>query len=122
MLNLVLPLAPGVTGGQGCAADGTLGCALEGVKPWVVLFAAVLPAMGAAIASVRFTGDFEGFAVRSQETADSLDRLRADYERAEDRVDFDTTAETLIDTARSMTEDLSGWKSLYALKRLTLPA
>jgi len=59
--------------------------------------------MGAATAGVRFTGDFEGFASRSKETADGLERLEAEYEYAEDRVDFDLTAETLAATARVMT-------------------
>ncbi len=90
--------------------------------PWIAFLAALLPVWGAAIAGIRFTGDFEGFAGRSKETSYRLERMKANYDRAIDRVDFDMTAETLRDTARVMTEDLSGWQSLYALKRLTLPA
>jgi hypothetical protein len=77
-----------------CDVDGTLGCALEVAKPYIVLSAALLPAMGAATAGVRFTGDFDECATRSKEMANSLERSRADYERTKDRIDFDLAAET----------------------------
>ena len=88
----------------------------------MVLLVALLPAMGAATAGVRFTGDFEEFAERSRETAERLSRLASDYDRAVDRVEFELTADTFAETARIMAEDLSDWRSLYARKKLSLPS
>ena len=107
---------------EDCGRDGPLGCALAAAKPWVVFLAAMLPAMGAATAGLRFTGDFEGFANRSRETEEGLSEMLEVFERAEDRLEFELTAETLASTARAMNEDLSGWRELYARKRLDLPA
>jgi hypothetical protein len=123
-LNVVLASKMGIgamaTGD--CSVDEVLGCTLDLFRPFVVFLAALLPALGATLAGVRFTGDFEGFATRSKATADSLERLREDYQGAADRVDLDLTAGVLVATARVMTQDLNEWRSVYALKRLTLPA
>jgi hypothetical protein len=104
-----------------CSPRSSLPCVLDYLKYYAVLLAAVLPAMGAATAGVRFTGDFEQFAERSRETAERLGRLQTAYERALDRDEFDLTAATLAETARIMAEDLSDWRSLYARKLLGLP-
>jgi hypothetical protein len=40
------------------------------------------------------------------------DVWKVNYDRAEDRLDFGLTAETLAETARKLTEDLSGWRSV----------
>ncbi|TBW40397.1 hypothetical protein EYW49_04225 [Siculibacillus lacustris] len=97
-------------------------CVLYHSKDWLVFFAALLPAFGAALTGIRFTGDFEGFAERSRETSERLRDLHRRYARAEDRLEFDQTSEILRETANAMSEDLSGWRALYARKRLSLPA
>jgi hypothetical protein len=119
--NIALPTPAGALRGA-CGANGELACSLDHLKAYVVLLVALLPAMGAATAGVRFTGDFEEFAERSQETAERLSRLATDYDRAVDRVEFELTADTLAETARIMAEDLSDWRSLYARKKLSLPS
>lgn len=105
-----------------CDVAHPMWCLLHAVKPWLVIVAALLPAMGAATAGVRFTGDFEGFAERSGRTLERLRGLSSQYERAEERLAFDSTMETFALTAEAMRDDLSGWTELYARKRLSLPA
>ncbi|HEX8165110.1 MAG TPA: hypothetical protein VF601_04890 [Beijerinckiaceae bacterium] len=89
---------------------------------WVGILAALLPALGAAAAGIRFTGDFDGFAERSVETRHALQDLKANYAGALDRLEFDVTASVLAETARIMAADITGWRALYGRKHLTLPA
>ncbi|SEE11015.1 hypothetical protein SAMN05444161_4876 [Rhizobiales bacterium GAS191] len=95
---------------------------LHGAKPFLIVLAALLPAIGAAVSGIRFTGDFEGYADRSTQTASELDDLKSGYEREIERLELDKTATILIETARVMSEDIDGWQSLYTRKRLALPA
>lgn len=95
---------------------------LHRAKPFLIVFAALLPAIGAAVAGIRFTGDFEGYADRSMLTASELIVLKSRYARAVDSLELDKTAAILIETARLMGEDIDGWQSLYTRKRLALPA
>jgi hypothetical protein len=96
---------------------------LKIAKQVVVVFAAGLPALGAALAGIRVQGDFESARERSERMVDELTALKPDYERAIARAtQLDQTAALLIDTARVMSEDLTAWQDLYGRKRLTLPA
>ncbi len=97
--------------------------ALSCAKPWVTLFAAGLPALGAALAGIRVQGDFESSRERSLAMLAQLDRLAEDYRTAESRrIDLEDTAKLLIDTAQTMSGDVDAWQELYGRKRLTLPA
>jgi hypothetical protein len=89
--------------------------------PKVTAITAFLPALGAAFAGIRFTGDFEGFAERSAQTGAQLDLLRQRYDLAMDRLDFDTSAGVVFESARIMAADINGWTSLYSRKHLSLP-
>jgi len=95
---------------------------LEACAPWIGFFASLLPALGAAVSGIRFTGDFDGFAERSAETSEGLKALRESFQNARTRLSFDTTAAVLFETARLMGNDLLGWRALYGRKALTLPA
>lgn len=104
---------------HGACFDNPLLCA----KPWVTFLAAGLPALGAALAGIRVQGDFEGSRERSMAMLIELDRLADDYRTAESRkIDLDESAELLIATAQTMSEDVNAWQELYGRKRLTLPA
>ncbi len=92
-----------------------------GLKPLLQPFALLLPALGATLAGIRYTGDFESFAMRSRLTGEALDDLRSEYMAALHRLEFDVAAETLGRTAAAMTDDLNSWRSIYASKRITLP-
>jgi hypothetical protein len=87
----------------------------------VPLLTAFLPALGAAFAGIRFTGDFEGDARRSAESGGKLDSLKEAYELVMDRLEFDTTTEFIVAMARVMAVDIRGWATLYSRKNLTLP-
>jgi hypothetical protein len=90
--------------------------------PYLTWLTAFLPALGAAYAGIRFTGDFEGFAERSAQTGSELEKLELRYKEALDRLDFDTTASLIFETARIMAADINGWTTLYSRKHLTLPS
>ncbi len=106
-------------GTHGGCYENPLLCA----KPWVTFLAAGLPALGAALAGIRVQGDFEGSRERSQTMLAELDRLADEYRTAESRrIDLEETAELLIATAQTMSEDVDAWQELYGRKRLTLPA
>ena len=107
---------------EGPKLQSWLARALDGVQPIFDFIAGFLPALGAAIAGIRSTGDFEGFAERSRETLQRLGALREPYSRASLRLDFDLTAQTIAETARILEEDLSDWRSLYRRKNLSLNA
>jgi len=89
--------------------------------PYITAFTAFLPAFGAAFAGIRFTGDFEGFAERSAQTGSELDAMKQRFGLALDRLEFDTTANVLFESARIMAADINGWTTLYSRKHLTLP-
>ncbi len=102
---------------------------LYNVKDWIVLLAAGLPALGAALAGIRFTGDFENFAKRSKQTASDLQLLQSEYTMAvrhlhHDVVDQHTlerTHELLLKTARVMADDLGALQHLFSAKRFQFP-
>jgi hypothetical protein len=87
-----------------------------------VFFAALLPAAGAAFASIRETGDFNKVAMQSAATAANLQEMQDAFEQGLERLRFDHTDELLRRTAQVLTEDLSAWQSVYGHKRLELPA
>jgi hypothetical protein len=89
--------------------------------PFTTFCAVFLPALSAALASIRETGDFEGFALRSERTAEALEELRTKLiPMARKTVSLDETANVLFATAQVLTEDLTTWLALYGRKRLDL--
>lgn len=93
----------------------------EIAAPFTTFCAVFLPALSAALASIRETGDFEGFALRSEQTAEALEELRTKLiPTARKIVSLDETANVLIATAQVLTEDLTTWLALYGRKRLDL--
>lgn len=87
----------------------------------MTFIAALLPALGAALAGIRDTGDFHGFAHRSVRTVTALKNVELDLITAKHVVSLDDTNSVLVATAEVLTEDLAAWQSLYSGKRLTLP-
>lgn len=98
-----------------------VGARLVPVAKYITALTALLPTLGAAFAGIRFTGDFEGFAERSAQTGSELDALKEHCGFALDRLDFDTTADVLFESAHVMAADINGWTTLYSRKHLTLP-
>jgi hypothetical protein len=101
---------------------GRIHALLPASKDVVTYIVAGLPALGAALAGIRETGDFEGVAALSAKTASALETLKRDYAEAKRTLLLDDTGDVLIGTAQVLTDDLAAWQSLYGRKRLTLPA
>lgn len=96
---------------------------LKLAKPWLLLFAAGLPALGAALAGIRVQGEFDDSKERSEKMIAELNELEATYESLLERPpQIDRTANLLIETARVLSEDLAAWQELYGRKQLNLPA
>jgi hypothetical protein len=96
---------------------------LHGAKPWMILAAAGLPALGAAFFGIRVQGDFDGSKDRSTRMTEALTSLKAGYQTAmRNGAKLGITADLLIAAARVMSEDLAAWQELYGRKRLALPA
>lgn len=83
------------------------------------------PTLGAAIASIRYFGDFERFASISDVTSAKLDRLihRADLllESSWDEINYGDH----VDLARAMDEvvvsEIESWQSIFATKKMSVP-
>lgn len=96
---------------------------LKLAKPWLLLFAAGLPALGAALAGIRVQGEFEDYKERSEHMIAELNDLESTYESTlKQQPQLDRTADLLIETARVLSEDLAAWQELYGRKQLNLPA
>jgi hypothetical protein len=98
-----------------------LGRFLIGAKTLVTFATAFLPALGAALAGIRETGDFGRFSERSIKTAASLEATQRDLGLASRKLSLDATGSVLLSTAQVLTEDLAAWQSVYGHKRLDLP-
>jgi len=109
------------------AIFGKLGLSILAGEPALVVASAVtfsaafFPALGAAIAGIRETGDFESFSNRSVQTVVALENLTDELKEAKVLVSLDDTGNVLFSTAQILSEDLAAWQSLYGGKRLNLP-
>jgi hypothetical protein len=88
----------------------------------VLFVVALLPAVGAAVAGIRETGDFEGFAERSAKSHSALVDLKLDFDIARRRLTLESTSTVLLSTAEVLTADLTAWQSVYGRKRLNFPS
>jgi hypothetical protein len=96
---------------------------LKLAKPWLLLFAAGLPALGAALTGIKVQGEFNEAKQRSEQMIAELNALESTYlTQLERPAQLEQTAEILIETARILSEDLAAWQQLYGRKRLSLPA
>jgi hypothetical protein len=96
---------------------------LKLVKPFLLLFAAGLPALGAALTGIRVQGGFDDSKERSEHMIAELNALEAHCDAVlKQQPQLTRTADTLIETVRVMSEDLAAWQELYGRKRLNLPA
>jgi hypothetical protein len=93
---------------------------------------AVLPALAAAAAGIRFQGDFERFAMRSKDTASRLKILAERAARIKARAEqcgtaacpgqpplFEPLLDLLLDTQAILDEDLADWRFAYAARPIT---
>jgi hypothetical protein len=103
------------------------------LKNPAAFFGAVLPAVAAAAAGIRFQGDFERFAMRSKDTATRLMALAERAERITARAAecgdvacsgqpplLEPLLGLLLDTQDVLDEDLADWRFAYAARPITL--
>jgi hypothetical protein len=103
------------------------------IKNFAAFSGAVLPAVAAAAAGIRFQGDFERFAMRSKDTAARLKALsrRAALIKAQAEGRgakacaskpplFEPLLDLLLDTQAVLDEDLADWRFAYAARPITL--
>jgi hypothetical protein len=106
---------------------------LFGIKNLAAFFGAVLPAVAAAAAGIRFQGDFERFAMRSKDTAGRLKTLAERAEQIKTTAEgcgteactgqpplFEPLLDLLLDTQAVLDEDLADWRFAYAARPITL--
>ena len=95
---------------------------MQWLKDVATFVAAFLPALAAALAGIRETGDFRKVSARSSKTTAALLELQQETARARSNLALAQTGDILLSTARVLTEDLAAWQSVYGQKRLELPA
>jgi hypothetical protein len=100
----------------------SLGQFLYGMKNYVTFAAAFAPALGAAVAGIRESGDFERFSERSAKTVQALEGLKHEIAQAMRKLTLDATSDVIFSIAQILTEDLSAWNSVYGRKQLELPS
>ena len=101
---------------------------------FAAFFGSVGPAAGAALASIRYHGDYERFARRSEETATALAQLGRQTSDLAERADecggaicdgsppiFEDLLELMLDTQAVLDEDLLDWRFAYAARPMPLP-
>lgn len=101
---------------------GGLSAYLYASKSTVGFLAAALPALGAALSGIRFTGEFETFASRSENMALALHEMRKRYGRMAEAASFDRSAATMMETAAILSSDVKNWRTIFTHRRLSLPA
>jgi len=111
----------------------TLYAAYEWSSMVAIFSGAVFPAVAAAAAGIRFQGDFERFAMRSEDTATRLESLAERARNLEARAKacgetacigepplFEPLLGLLLDTQDVLDEDLADWRFAYAARPITL--
>jgi hypothetical protein len=97
---------------------------LEGSTNILIVLCAALLAIGAAVAGVRYHGDFERFAQRSKQTSEALKRVAGGLTEFEGRCAaagdgharlplFETLQAIVMDLEHVLVSDLSDWRFVY---------
>lgn len=120
--NLLFPAAAQVASQENTAGSGLLVQFLYAAKPYLGAVGAVFPAIGAALSGIRFTGEFEAFARRSEQMVRELEELAKRYQAIGRSPTLEGSTKLLLDTAETLHRDLQDWKSIYTLRRLDLPS
>jgi hypothetical protein len=119
VVAIYLLLQLGVT--TGVIEDGWLGKAAK----WFTVLGAALPTFGAAIAGIRYFGDFERFAAISRVTAAKLaairERIELLLERAGDDLSYERAA-ALVHAAEDVVfSEIESWQGVFGGKRISVP-
>ena len=92
------------------------------LKPWVSIIAAGLPAVGAALGGIKFTGEFRSTALRSTAMVSAIDDLEERYDAMLRGTKFKDARRLLLTTASVLSEDINAFRAIFGQRNLTLPA
>lgn len=112
-------IVQGKTRGNADGANNSLAYLL---KPLATLFAAALPAIGAAIAGIRAQGDFRSFAMRSEETLRTLKQIETHLADTSIPLTLERVTALFEQAQQAMLSDLSAWRLLYRHRKIGLPS
>ncbi|WP_198152669.1 hypothetical protein [Tsuneonella dongtanensis] len=92
---------------------------------WFTLFGVALPTFGAAVAGIRYFGDFERFAAISRVTAEKLgvigDRINMLLQNAGSRLTYERAAALAHATEEVMFSEIESWQGVFGGKRISIP-
>lgn len=97
----------------------------DGLSKLLTFFGVAFPTLGAALAGIRYFGDFERFAAISDVTATKLDRLRRRADLLIEGDERDVNYHDFVDLAHAMSdvviEEIESWQSIFGTKKMAVP-
>ena len=85
----------------------------------------LLPTFGAAIAGIRYFGDFERFSAISRVTAEKLQAIHTRIDRLlaapEGALDYGRAADLAHATDDVVVSEIESWQSVFGGKQVTVP-
>lgn len=111
---------------SGLAAVGILSWpAVVGTAKSFTFLGVMLPTLGAALAGIRYFGDFERFAAISLMTAERLDsihtRLRLLLEAPDEALDLSRALELSEATDEAVISEIENWQAVFGGKHISVP-
>jgi hypothetical protein len=92
---------------------------------WFTFFGVAFPTFGAAIAGIRYFGDFERFAAISEITAAKLDgvhsRIALLLEAPDDRLDYARVSELAHAADDVVVSEIENWQAVFGGKHIAVP-
>jgi len=98
---------------------------LYSAAKWFTLAGVVLPTIGAAIAGIRYFGDFERFAAISEGTAEKLQAVHERITRLlaapPERLSYDRVTDLAHAADEIVVSEIESWQSVFGGKHITVP-
>jgi hypothetical protein len=92
------------------------------IKSWVSIIAAGLPALGAALGGIKFTGEFRSTALRSTAMASEIDDLEECHDAMLRGTKFKDARHLLLSATSVLAEDIKAFRAIFGQRDLTPPA
>lgn len=98
---------------------------LDAISKPTTFLGVAFPTLGAAIAGIRYFGDFERFAGISEVTASKLERLIRRSDLLLQSQEKDVSYQDFVDLARKMDDfvidEIASWQSIFGTKKISIP-
>jgi hypothetical protein len=99
--------------------------AVHAASGWFTFLDVVLPALGGALAGIRFFGDFERFAAISDVTAEKLNAVHARIDlllsAPDEALNYGLVAELAHATDDIVVSEIENWQAVFGGKNITVP-